>query len=108
MRIGDFWERITIKPLYKIATSTGGYTGSYDGSNLQRWAKVEYLSQSRVTEEGTLNMSNKVRFTFRGGSEIDAIMDKTTLIEWESLNYTINDFMVDFNNFYTVVATNNA
>lgn len=93
--IGLFDSRVTYKPLTKSATGTGGNTASYASNNLTRWTFVEDINQSRVTDNGTLVMANEKRFKVRWDSSLEAIMDKTTILTYDSQNYTIKDFRLN-------------
>jgi len=107
--IGDLNYRVTIKPLTKSATGTGGNTESYASNNITRWASVEYKNQNRQTEGGGLNMVNELIFKIRWDSALELILDKTTIITLDSLNYTIKDFKLDTitdTYFFTIIGVN--
>ena len=108
MKIGIFGERITLKPLAKTATGTGGYSEAYTAGNVTRWANVMNVSQARNTYAGSLNMTNVKKFEIRWDSDVEAALDKTTKLSYNSLLYSIADFKLnDDESFYTIIAVHN-
>ena len=108
MKIGIFDSLITFKPLAKTATGTGGYSEVYSANNVTRWGRVESVSQNREYS-GSLNMTNVKAFWVRYDSEVEAVMDKTTLLTYNSLIWTISkiDIITDGSDFYKITAVNN-
>jgi SPP1 family predicted phage head-tail adaptor len=98
---GKLDRRVTLQ---SASVSTDGFGQSVRtyGTLAQVWAKVEYRGVPKEGEDGEkLASVNKVRFTIRYRSDVDA----TTKISWDSKSYEIEGVSLEGRERYLILDT---
>lgn len=85
--IGRMRDRIVVKTPVDIPDEGGGAISTYQVL-FKDWTEVVPFSSRRQESDGQINMVDGFKFTIRDREAIR--INKTLLVEWDGLDYTIN------------------
>jgi SPP1 family predicted phage head-tail adaptor len=97
---GKLDRRITLQSA-SVSTDGFGQAVRTYSTLAQVWAKVDYRSVSEGNEASKLTSVNKVRFTVRYRSDVDA----TTKISWGGKTYEIEGVSLEGRDNYLIIDT---
>ncbi len=78
---------ITIQVATRTSDSQGGYTTAW-ADTYYEWAVVNFLSESRILDQGGIKYTKSVHFEIRNRD--DYTLSEAHRIKWDSVYYTIH------------------